>query len=83
VRDGVRYPATLLISGDSDRRCDAAHARKMAARLQQASTSGLPVLLDYSMERGHSPTLPLAQRIESLTDRLAFLCEQLGVEVGL
>jgi len=83
VRDGVRYPATLLISGDADRRCDAAHARKMAARLQQASTSGLPVLLDYSMERGHSPTLPLAQRIESLTDRLAFLCEQLGVEVGL
>jgi len=82
VRDGVPYPATMLISGDADLRCDSAHARKMAARLQQASTSGLPVLLDYSAIRGHSPTLPLTQRIESLTDRLAFLCAELGVEVG-
>jgi prolyl oligopeptidase len=82
VRDGVPYPATLLISGDADRRCDSSHVRKMAARLQHASSSGLPVLLDYSTTRGHSPTLPLEQRIESLTDRLAFLCQQLGVEAG-
>jgi prolyl oligopeptidase len=82
VRDAVPYPATLLISGDEDRRCDSGHARKMAARLQQATSSVLPVLLDYSKTRGHSPTLPLAQRIESLTDRLAFLCEQLGVKAG-
>jgi prolyl oligopeptidase len=81
VRDGVEYPAVLLVSGDEDRRCDSAHARKMTARLQHASASGLPVLLDYSETRGHSPVLSLHQRIAGLTDRLAFLCQQLGVEV--
>ncbi len=81
VRDGVEYPAVLLVSGDEDDRCDAAHARKMTARLQSAGASGLPVLLDYSETRGHSPVLSLHQRIAGLTDRLAFLCQQLGVGV--
>ena len=78
VRDGVAYPATLLVSGDRDQNCNALHARKMTARLQ-ASSAGGPVLLDYSEFRGHSPVLPLSDRIEALTDRMAFLSEQLGL----
>jgi len=81
IVDGEKYPAVLLISGDEDKRCDASHARKMAARLQQATGSGLPVLLDYQSYRGHSPVLPLETRIEGLTDRIAFLCDRLGVRV--
>jgi prolyl oligopeptidase len=81
IRDGEKYPAVLLISGDEDKRCDASHARKMAARLQQATASELPILLDYQSCRGHSPVLPLKVRIEGLTDRIAFLCDQLGVRV--
>lgn len=81
VRDGEEYPAVLFISGDQDKRCDASHARKMTARLQQANASGRPILLDYQAARGHSHVLPLQVRIEGLTDRLAFLCDQLGVEV--
>jgi hypothetical protein len=27
--------------------------------------------------RGHSPVLPLTDRVEGLTDRLAFVCHQL------
>lgn len=73
VRDGTAYPATLTVVGDGDHVCNALHARKMVARLQHASSSGLPVLLDYSSQRGHSPALPLATRINALTDRLAFL----------
>ena len=80
VRDGVDYPAFLMISGDADKYCDSMHARKFAARLQASSTSGRPVLLDYTSVRGHTPTLPLTFRIEALTDRIAFLFEQLGVE---
>ena len=76
VRAGVRYPATLLVSGDADGNCNPLHARKMTARLQ-ASSSHHPILLDYSPFRGHSPVLPLTDRIEALTDRLAFLCDQL------
>jgi hypothetical protein len=50
-------------------------------RLQAANVSGRPVLLDYSKFRGHSPVLPLSERIEALTDRMAFLCSQLQLPV--
>lgn len=80
VREGVRYPAILIVSGDRDHNCNPLHARKMTARLQAANRSDHPVLLDYSPFRGHSPVLPLSQRIEALTDRMAFLCQELGLE---
>lgn len=81
VRDQDRYPATLLVSGDRDQTCNAMHARKMAARLQAANSSQNPIVLDYSRFRGHAPVLPLSDRIGALTDRMAFLCDQLQVAV--
>lgn len=81
VRPGVAYPATMIVSGDADGNCNPLHARKMTARLQAANTSGYPVILDYSPFRGHSPVLPLGDRIEALTDRMAFLSEQLQLTV--
>jgi prolyl oligopeptidase len=81
VRDGVEYPPTMIVSGDADRNCNALHARKMTARLQAANISEHPIFLDYSKFRGHSPVLPLGERIEALTDRMAFLCDQLQLSV--
>ena len=81
VREGVAYPATMIVSGDADGKCNPLHARKMTARLQAANVSGHPILLDYSKFRGHSPVSPLSMRIEGLTDRMAFLCDQLQLEV--
>jgi prolyl oligopeptidase len=81
VRDGVAYPATMIVSGDADRNCNPLHARKMTARLQAANISEHPIFLDYSKFRGHSPVLPLSERIEALTDRMAFLCDQLQLPV--
>ena len=78
VRRGTAYPATMLVSGDADQNCNGLHARKMTARLQAANVSEFPIFLDYSPLRGHSPVLPLSTRVEALTDRLAFLCDQLG-----
>lgn len=77
VRERTAYPATMIVSGDADRNCNPLHARKMTARLQAANVSDRPIFLDYSEFRGHSPVLPLSQRIEALTDRMAFLCDQL------
>ena len=82
VQDGADYPAVLLISGDADTRCNPMHARKMAARLQAANRSEHPILLDYKPDWGHTPVQPLSAKIEALTDRLAFLCHELGVHVG-
>jgi prolyl oligopeptidase len=81
VRVGVRYPAALVVSGEADQSCNPLHARKMTARLQAASSSGLPILLDHTRVRGHSPVLPLSDRIDALTDRMAFLCDQLGIVI--
>jgi prolyl oligopeptidase len=84
VREGVRYPAVLFVSGDADTLVDPLHVRKMAARLQQAtrstsSTSSIswgsdrPVLLSYDEHRGHRGQRPLAERARSLADQIAFL----------
>jgi len=82
VRDGTQYPALLLISGDSDTRCNPMHARKMTARLQAANSPGRPVLLQYKGDWGHIPTQPFSAKIDALTDRLAFVCQELGVAIG-
>ncbi len=81
IRDGTCYPATMIVSGDSDQNCNPLHARKMTARLQAANSSESPIFLDYSPHRGHSPVLPLSERVEALTDRMAFLCDQLNLIV--
>jgi len=81
VSDGVAYPAVLLISGDADTRCNPMHARKMTARLQAATSSTRPVLLDYKPAWGHTPIQPFSTKIEALTDRLAFVGHELGVHV--
>jgi prolyl oligopeptidase len=81
AQDGMAYPAVLLISGDADTRCNPMHARKMAARLQATNASDHPILLDYKSTWGHTPVQPLSTKIEALTDRLAFICHELGVHV--
>lgn len=80
VKPGTKYPAVLLISGDSDTRVAPLHARKMTARLQSATSSGKPVLLHYDTKAGHSGGTPISKQIENLTDELGFLFWQLGVK---
>jgi prolyl oligopeptidase len=81
VSAGTPYPAVLFVSGDADTRCNPMHARKMTARLQAATSSSRPILLDYKPFWGHAPVQPLNGRIEALTDRLAFVCHELGINV--
>jgi prolyl oligopeptidase len=79
VVDGTPYPAVLLLTGDHDGRVNPAHSRKMAARLQAATSSGLPVLLRTSANAGHGIGTALNERIAEDTDVYAFLFEQLGM----
>jgi prolyl oligopeptidase len=79
IEDDVDYPSVLFISGDRDDRCNPAHVRKMAARLQQRDVQTNPIFVDYSRDRGHSPVLPLSVRIESLARRIIFLCRALNI----
>jgi prolyl oligopeptidase len=81
VRERTAYPAVMIVSGDADQTCHPSHARKMTARLQAANCSSHPILLDYNPMRGHSPVLPLTERVRALTDRIAFLSDQLGMSL--
>jgi prolyl oligopeptidase len=81
VRDGVAYPAVLLATAESDTRVDPMHARKMAARLQAATSSDRPVLLRLEAQAGHGAGKPLNKVLDELTDTWTFVFWQLGVEV--
>jgi prolyl oligopeptidase len=74
VRDGERYPATLVVCGDSDIRCPAWHGRKFVARLQQATSSGRPVLFRVLEDAGHLSTVE-----RSTHEWLGFVMAELGM----
>jgi prolyl oligopeptidase len=80
VVDGTPYPAVLFVTGDHDGRVNPAHSRKMTARLQAATSSGLPVLLRTSANTGHGMGTALNERIAEDTDVYAFLFDQLGMQ---
>jgi prolyl oligopeptidase len=80
VRDGVKYPAVLLTTGENDGRVNPAQSRKMAARLQAATASDLPILFRSTATAGHGIGSSLNDRIAEQADVLAFLFNQLGVD---
>jgi prolyl oligopeptidase len=79
VRNGVKYPAVLFLTGANDPRVDPMQSRKMAARLQAATSSGKPILLRTSDTSGHGMGTALSERIKELADVYAFFFQQLGV----
>ena len=81
VVDGTAYPAVLLTAGENDTRVDAWHAKKMTARLQQATTSDRPVLLRLE-STGHLAG-SLDQSIEETSDLHTFLFDQLDLGYGV
>jgi len=78
VGDGTPYPATLLMTADSDTRVDPMHALKMTARLQQATSSDAPIILRFDTKAGHAGT-PLSKAIEEYTDIWSFIFWQLEI----
>jgi prolyl oligopeptidase len=76
VKDGVKYPPTLFMTGANDPRVDPLHSRKMVARLQAV---GANALLRTSGGTGHGGGTPLSARIAEAVDVHAFLFHELGV----
>ena len=56
VQQGVAYPAVLLTHGWNDARTPFWMSAKTASRLQAASTSGKPVLMNIDFNGGHQIT---------------------------
>jgi prolyl oligopeptidase len=80
LKPGVRYPATLVLTGDHDDRVVPGHSFKFAAALQAAQAGEAPVLIRIQTKAGHGQGKPTALLIEETADMWAFLVEALGVE---
>ncbi|MEZ4294207.1 MAG: prolyl oligopeptidase family serine peptidase [Polyangiaceae bacterium] len=79
VKDGVAYPATFFLTGANDPRVDPWQSRKMAARMQAASSGGA-VLLRASDNTGHGGGTPLDEEVEQQADVYSFLATELGLQ---
>jgi prolyl oligopeptidase len=79
VKEGVPYPAVLVLTGVSDSRVDPLHARKFAARLQASTSSERPILLRIETKAGHGAGKPRSKQLEELTDLYGFVFQQLSV----
>jgi len=79
LKPGVRYPATLITTADTDDRVVPAHSFKFAAALQRAHTGDAPVLIRIETSAGHGGGKPTAKIIEEAADEWAFLVQVLGV----
>ena len=73
IRDGVRYPAVLCITGATDPRVAPWHVTKLAARLQAATASSEPVLLRVDFTAGHGIGSTRAQSDALAADIYAFV----------
>ena len=82
VRQGVDYPAVLMMTGANDGRVNPMQSRKFTAALQAATGSGLPILLRTTETGGHGIGASLDERIAKSTDRNMFLFDQLGMDTA-
>jgi len=81
VRSGVRYPATLVITGDHDTRVMPMHSFKFAAALQAAQAGPAPILLAVDVASGHGGGETVSQAVSQDADMFAFLVKNLAMPV--
>jgi prolyl oligopeptidase len=82
VRDGTRYPAMLILTGDHDDRVFPAHSYKFAAALQHAQAGDAPILLDVAANAGHDYGVA-GTAVDRTADRFAFLVKTLNFTPSL
>ena len=72
IRQGVKYPATLITTADHDDRVVPAHSFKYAATLQERATRDTPILIRIETKSGHGAS-STAKQIETICDIYAFM----------
>ncbi len=77
LKKGTKYPATMVITADTDDRVVPGHSFKFAANLQHCQAGEAPVLARIESRAGHGAGKPTAKIIEELADEYAFLFKNL------
>jgi prolyl oligopeptidase len=79
LKQGTKYPATLVTTADHDDRVVPAHSFKFASRLQEYNTGANPVLIRIETNAGHGAGKPTSKQIEEAADIWSFVMQNLGM----
>ncbi len=80
VKQGVSYPATMVLTADHDDRVVPAHSFKFIAELQDKHQGHNPVLIRIETNSGHGAGTPVSKQIEETADIIAFTLYNMGVD---
>jgi len=80
LKMGLKYPATLVTTADTDDRVVPGHSFKFIAKLQYFQAGDAPVLARIETRAGHGAGKPTAKQIEEVADQWAFLVKNLGMK---
>ena len=80
VKEGAKYPATMVHTADHDDRVVPAHSFKFISELQDKQTGELPVLIRIETNAGHGAGKPVAMQISEYVDLFAFTLYNMGFE---
>jgi len=80
VKAGVKYPATLVTTGDHDDRVVPAHSFKFAAQLQAKQSGNAPTMIRIETNAGHGAGTPVSKTIEQYADIYGFTLYNMGFE---
>lgn len=72
IKQGVKYPATLITTADHDDRVVPAHSFKYTATLQARASRETPILIRIETKSGHGAS-STAKQIEAVSDIYAFM----------
>jgi prolyl oligopeptidase len=79
IKEGVSYPATLVMTADHDDRVVPAHSFKFIATLQEKHRGKNPVLIRIETRSGHGASSTM-KAIDQMTDVWAFMFYQMGLK---
>lgn len=78
VKDGIRYPATMLMHGVNDSRVDVWQSLKFASRIADAQKGQQAVLLRLDFQAGHGAGSSADQGMQRTADLQSFMLWQMG-----
>ena len=79
IKEGIKYPATMITTADHDDRVVPAHSFKYAATLQEKYKGPNPALIRIETNSGHGAS-NTKKNIETMADIYAFMLWNMGVK---
>lgn len=79
LKEGIQYPATMVVTADHDDRVVPAHSFKFAARLQECNDGTNPTLIRIDTKAGHGAGKPMTKVLEEQADTYAFIMYNMNI----